>query len=67
MDDKNTGGIKISRKTIKKGEGGYSTITVRMTDKLLLQLNEISDESNRSRNEIINMLLESAIKITTIE
>ena len=49
--------IKIN----KKGEDGYKVISIRIKDGTLHKLDELSKQSNRSRNEIINIILESAI------
>ena len=49
--------IKIN----KKGEDGYKVISIRITDCTLKKLDELSQKSNRSRNEIINIILESSI------
>ena len=62
-----TGEIRITKKTAKKGDDGYKIVSVRMKDELLAQLDDLSAKSNRSRNELINLLLESAIRIATVE
>ena len=49
--------IKIN----KKGEDGYKVISIRITDSTLKKLDDLSQKSNRSRNEIINIILESSI------
>ena len=59
--------ITISRKNKVKGDYGHKIISVRIRDSLLEQLDFIATESNRSRNEVINLLLESAVEIVTIE
>jgi len=45
----------------KKGDDGYKVISIRIKDGTLQQLDELSQKSNRSRNEIINIILESSI------
>ena len=50
--------IKIN----KKGDDGYKVISIRITDSTLQKLDELSRQSNRSRNEIINIILESSIE-----
>ena len=45
----------------KKGEDGYKVISVRIKENTLKKIDELSDESNRSRNEIINIILENAV------
>ncbi len=59
--------IKIQKKNPKKGDDGYKIVSVRMREELLRQLDLLSTKSNRSRNELINILLESALKITRVE
>lgn len=59
--------IRITKKTTKKGDDGHKVISVRMRDELLEKLELLSAKTNRSRNELINMLLEAAIDLVEIE
>ena len=59
--------IRIKKKVARRGDDGYKIVSVRMKDELIARLDEVSAQSNRSRNEIINLLLESAINIVKIE
>ena len=59
--------IKITRKTHRKGDDGYKVVSVRMKDELIERLDALSAQTNRSRNELINILVESAINIVKIE
>lgn len=59
--------IKITKKVFKKGDDGYKVVSVRMKDDLIAILDDISAKTNRSRNELINLLLEAAVKIVKIE
>lgn len=59
--------IKITRKTHRKGDDGYKIVSVRMKEDLIERLDRLSGETNRSRNELINLLVESAINIVKIE
>lgn len=52
--------LVINKKGIK-GEDGYKTFSIRIKDETVEKLDEISKESNRSRNELINILLDFAI------
>lgn len=45
----------------KKGEDGYKVISVRIKENVLKKIDELSDQSNRSRNELINILLENCV------
>ena len=58
--------IEIKKKSHKKGDDGYKVVSVRMKDETIEKLERISDQTNRSRNEIINMLLEKAVEIVKI-
>ena len=51
----------ISKKNLK-GEDGYKTLSIRIKEETVEELDKISAQSNRSRNEIINLLLDFAIK-----
>ena len=51
----------INKKNLK-GEDGYKTFSIRVKDETVFKLNELSKETNRSRNELINILLEYAIR-----
>ena len=59
--------IRIKKKSPRKGDDGYKIVSVRMKDELLAHLDDLSDKSNRSRNELINLLLEAAVDIVKIE
>lgn len=56
MEDK----LIINRKKFK-GEDGYKTFSVRIKEDTIIKLNKLSEETNRSRNELINILLDYAI------
>ena len=56
MEDK----LIINKKTLK-GEDGYKTFSVRIKEETVSKLNKLSEETNRSRNELINILLDYAI------
>ena len=56
MDNK----LIINKKNLK-GEDGYKTFSVRLKEDIVIKLNQLSAETNRSRNELINILLEYAI------
>lgn len=55
--------LKIKRKY----DDGNRVISIRIREDLLVELDKLADASNRSRNEIINLILEHGIKITEIE
>lgn len=59
--------IKIKKKVAKRGDDGYKVVSVRMKDELIEKLDKLSADSNRSRNELINLLLEASVDIVKIE
>ncbi|MBQ3150410.1 MAG: CopG family transcriptional regulator [Clostridia bacterium] len=52
----------IINKKSYKGEDGYKTFSIRIKDETVEKLDNLAKESNRSRNELINILLDFAIK-----
>ncbi len=58
--------IRISKKSTRKGEDGHKIVSVRMKDETIARLDELSSQTNRSRNELINILLESALDIVSV-
>ena len=59
--------IKIKKKIAKRGDDGYKIVSVRMKDELIEKLDKLSIDTNRSRNELINLLLDAAVEIVKIE
>jgi len=59
--------ITITKKTERKGDDGYKIVSVRMKDATVEKLDDLSVQTNRSRNELINILLESAIELVKID
>ena len=51
----------------KKSDDGYRVISVRIREDLLHRLDQIADETNRSRNEIISRILEHGLDNLEIE
>ena len=52
----------VIRKKSFKGEDGYKTFSIRVKDETVNGLDELAKATNRSRNELINLLLDYAIK-----
>ncbi len=52
--------LVIKKKSLK-GEDGYKTFSIRIKEETVGELERIAEQSNRSRNEIINILLDYAI------
>ena len=59
--------IRIRKKVAKRGDDGYKIVSVRMKDELIEKLDRLSTDTNRSRNELINILLEAAVNIVKVE
>ena len=59
--------IKITKKVARWGDDGYKVVSVRMKDETIERLDTLSAKTNRSRNELINMLVEAAMDIVKIE
>lgn len=55
--------IKINR----KGDDGYKIISVRIKEGTLSKIDDLSTMSNRSRNELINILLENSVDNVEID
>lgn len=62
MDEK----LVISKKNLR-GDDGYKTFSVRIKDETVNDLDELSKKTNRSRNELINILLNYAIENCEVE
>ena len=51
----------------KRGDDGYRFISVRIKEATLTEIDKVAAESNYSRNELINIILEHGIKNIEIE
>ncbi|MBQ3073380.1 MAG: ribbon-helix-helix protein, CopG family [Ruminococcus sp.] len=56
----------INKKSLK-GEDGYKTFSIRIKEGTVVRLDELSKETNRSRNELINILLDYAINNSEVK
>ena len=74
MDDRN--GRKDSKeakikliitKRSPKGDDGHKTFSIRIKDETVEMLDELASRTNRSRNDIIGILLEYALSNCEIE
>ena len=59
--------IKIKKKAARRGDDGYKVVSVRMKDELIARLDELAAKTTRSRNELVNILLEAAVDIVKVE
>ena len=55
----------ISRKNLK-GEDGYKTFSVRVKQETVDKIDKLSEKTCRSRNKLINILLEYAVENSEI-
>ena len=51
----------------KRGEDGNKIITVRIREDILAGLDRLANESNYSRNELINIILDYGVKNNAIQ
>ena len=59
--------IKITKKAARRGDDGYNVVSVRMREEMIARLDDLSARTNRSRNELINLLLDAAMDIVKVE
>ncbi len=52
----------IIKKKDLRGDDGYKVFSIRIKEESLKKLDIISKETNRSRNELINIMLDWAIE-----
>ena len=55
--------LKIKR----RGDDGNRIISVRIREDILLELDRLAGETNYSRNELINLILQHGVKNIEIE
>ena len=53
--------LVINKKSLK-GEDGHKTFSIRIKDETVQRLDELAAATNRSRNELIGILLDYAIE-----
>ena len=56
----------ITKKGIK-GEDGYKVFSIRIKDELVEKLDRLAQQTNRSRNDLINTLLDFAVEHSEVE
>ena len=59
--------LTIKKRNPLKGEDGSKVISVRIKDETIHRLDELAKETNRSRNEIIGILLEFGLDNVEVE
>lgn len=53
--------IRITKKTTRRGEDGNRVVSVRLKESILHRLDNLANVTNRSRNELMNILLDYAV------
>ncbi|MBE6707791.1 MAG: CopG family transcriptional regulator [Ruminococcaceae bacterium] len=56
----------IGKKSFK-GEDGYKTFSIRIKEETVRNLDDLAKATNRSRNELINILIDYAIDNCEVE
>jgi len=56
----------INKKPLK-GEDGYKIFSIRIKDETVANLDRLAEQTNRSRNELINILLDYAIENSEVK
>ena len=54
--------LKITKRSGIKGDDGYRTFSVRVKEETVKKLEDIADRTNRSRNKLVNLLLEFGVE-----
>ena len=54
--------IKIQKKDSARGDDGYKTFSIRIKEDTVTALDGLAAKSNRSRNDLINVILEHGVK-----
>ena len=59
--------IKITKKNRTRGDDEHKIISLRIHQSTLDQIEKIAQKADRSRNELINILLNAALENVTVE
>lgn len=58
---------KDSIKISKRGDDGYKVISARIKETTLQKIDKAAGDTNRSRNEIINIILDHGVDLLEVE
>ena len=58
--------LVINKKSLK-GEDGYKTFSIRIKEETVANLDQLAERTNRSRNQLINILLDYAMENCEVE
>ena len=61
------GKLSISKKPELKGDDGHKVFSIRVKDEFVERLDELAKITKRSRNELINIMIEYGLENCTIE
>lgn len=67
MSNKSNEEYLVVRPKHQKGEDGYKVFSIRIKEETVNKIDEISNKTGRSRNELIGTLLDFAIQRCIIE
>lgn len=59
--------LRIAKRDTARGEDGYKTFSVRVKEETVAALDELALQSNRSRNELINIILDFGVTHAIVE
>ena len=59
--------LRITKRSGLKGEDGYKTFSIRVREDIVDELDKLAAETNRSRNELINIILRHGVDNIEIE
>ena len=59
--------IKITKRPHKRGDDGHKIISLRIGIEMLDKIEKIAHKTDRSRNELINILLAAALENVVVE
>lgn len=54
--------LQITKRSSIKGDDGYKTFSIRIKEETADKLDVLAAETNRSRNELINLMLEFGVE-----
>ena len=58
--------ITITKRSGLKGDDGHRVLSVRLKESTVEKLDRLAEETYRSRNQLINMLLDAALDDVTV-
>jgi len=59
--------IRITKKSRERGDDGHKIISLRIRQDTLEKIEDMANRADRSRNELINILLSAALENAVVE